>query len=292
MPAGAIRLGDGMKIPHWPAAISAVVFFGSTGLQTVSAQLPSLNEKPWLGYFAVYENRNFQFTVTGMGKVDLTPKNEKGLPMARTAAISIVLGIEEIQPDGTFRLKAIQPGTLESADLPTDKFKKTVIRGKVAGDAAFEATLEQDGGQILIGGRITDPGTLKKHPLRFVVRTKIPNMYAKDKKEEKKDLKAFEKKIKSDNVDLKWTDGERHKVTFEESVDVTTKEVNGPGIASAAVEITAYKDTKFLFTASENSSIALWNAKPAPLHQGFFLIWSPDAAKDPEGKARFGIQVK
>ena len=36
----------------------------------------------------------------------------------------------------------------------------------------------------------------------------------------------------------------------------------------------------------------LWNAKPAPLHEGFTINWVPDAAKDTDGKARLAIEVK
>lgn len=281
-----------MKAPRWIVAGFASLLVSAASIQTAAAQLPFLDESPWLGYFGVFENNRFQFTFAAQGKVSIIPLDEKGKPVSGIMTIPLIYGIEEVLPDGRTQMKKIDPASLESTDKATDKFQKAVIRGKVTGDATFEATFEVDHGMISIGGHVTDPGKLTKNPLRFAVRVKLPNAYSKVKKEEKKDLKAFEKKIKSDRIDLKWTDGKRLKKSFDESVDVTTKEINGPGISNAEVEIGAYKDRKFDFTASENSSMRLWNDKPGPLHEGFWITWQADAVKDPQGKARFSIQVK
>lgn len=281
-----------MKIPHFRATALAAVLIGSASLQTTSGELPILDKAPWLGYFAAFEGHRYQIGVTGRGKVALTLMNRKGDPVGDDRIISITIGIEELMPGGKTQMREIKAGSLESSEPATQDLEKTVIRGKVTGGASFEVAFEQERGVVSIGGRVTDPGTLTKNPLRFVVRTRIPSAYPNHKKKTKGQREAFEERIEDDRIVLKWTDGKRSKISFETSVDLNTKEINGPGIADAELEMIAYQGKKLFFSASENSTITLSNSSPAPLHEGFIISWSPDAAKDPQGKARFSFLVR
>jgi hypothetical protein len=91
---------------------------------------------------------------------------------------------------------------------------------------------------------------------------------------------------------VKWTDGKRIKKDFEEVVDATSKDLNGPGISSAEVTASGYQGNRLIFTAAPNSAMSLQNAAPGPLHEGFLIFWTADTAKDPDGKARLAIEVK
>lgn len=283
-------LGE-MKSSSILQGISAAFVMTVVAPTPVLAQLPALNEPPWLGHFIGIENKRYHFGLTSMGKITLNPLNERGVPIGHRLTIDLVIGILETKPDGSTTLRQIKPETLQSSDPATDDLKKTVIRGQVTGEASFEATIEHDRGLISIGGRVVDPGTLK-NPLSFTVRTRIPCPYPYDKVDERKDNKDFMKKIEDDRLDLKWTDGKRIKQTFEKEVDATSKEMNGPGIAAAQVETSSYKGKKILLTASENSLLTLWNAKPAPLFEGFTFNWVPDPQKDKDGKSRMTLEVK
>jgi hypothetical protein len=280
-----------MKTPFLPSGVLASLMISAAGIQFATAQLPSLNEKPWLGYFAAFEGKKFEFGVMSVGKIILTPMGDKGTAVSHALAIPIEIGIEEVLPDGKVTMKQLKAETLSSAESATDQLVKTVIKGKVTGDAAFEATIEQNRGVISMGGRVVDPGTLK-NPLRFAIRVKFPTAYKYDNPKDKKEEKAFEKKIEDDRIDMKWTDGTRKKQGFNVALEAASKELNGPGIAAAEIEIAAYKGKKFLFIASENSAMTLWNSKVEPLHEGFTINWRPDAEKDKEGKARLSFEVK
>jgi hypothetical protein len=269
---------------------SVLLAFG--GIQQSSAMLPSLDDHPWTGYFVGCDSRRHEFGLTSQGKMVLRAKDSKGNALGRKAEIPITIAIEEIGPNGKSTVKKIDPGSLESEQEMTDNFEKVVVTGKVTGDASFEVILEHSRGKISLGGRILDPGTLTASALRFSFRVKIPNVYSRVKKETKKEQKDFERRIKDDRVILKWTNKKRVKVPLDEDVDASSKEINGPGIASIQVELSTYKGRKLEFAASENSMIQLANRKPAPINQGFIVNWLPDPAKDPEGKARFLIEVK
>lgn len=262
-------------------------------LPRASAELPALNEKPWLGYYAAYADRRFQITMDPKGEITLTPMNDKGSPVGSKIAIAIEAGVEELHPDGKVVLRRIKPETLASQEAPSEDFEKFTVTGKVSGEAGFELHVGQDRGTITLGGRLTDPGTLTKLPVRFAIRVKVPDVYPYEKVSDKQHDKEFLKKIEDDRIELKWTDGKRVKQDFEPMVEAASKQLNGPGIAAAQIEASAYKDRRFLLMASPGSSMGLWNAKSAPLHEGFTVTWlPPEPAKDPETKARLSIEVK
>jgi hypothetical protein len=270
-----------------PAAFVVAVFTYSAA----QAQLPALNDAPWLGHFVGFEGKRFHFGVTSMGKITLNPLNDRDSPIGHKLTVNLEIGILETAPDGKQTLRKIKPETLTSSEPATDDLEKVVIRGKVSGDASFEATIERQRDVILFGGRVLDAGTLK-NPLNFGVNVKIPSAYPYDKASDKKEDKSFQKKIEDDLLQIKWTDGKRMRQSFEEEVDAGSKELNGPGIAAAEIEISSYKGKKFLFTANENSAMTISNGKPGPLHLGFELKWQPDPEKDKEGKSRLSLEVK
>ena len=289
---GLIMMPSNLMRSAW-LAVAGFLFAAGAVLPRAEAQLSTLNEKPWLGYFAAYADKRFQITMDSKGAISLTPMTDKGAPVSSKIAIDIEAGVEEVSPDGKIVLRRIKPESLTSAEAPNEDFEKFSVRGKVTGDAAFELNLEQDRGTIAIGGRVTDPGTLTKLPIRFVVRVRFPDIYPYEKVADKQHDKTFLKKIEDDRLELKWTDGKRAKQGFDQMVEAASKELNGPGISAAQVEVAAYKERRLLLMASTGSSIGLWNAKTAPLHEGFTLSWlPPDATKDPKGEARLSIEVR
>ena len=286
-------LCGGMSRRNHTLGLWAVGYLGLTGISPVSAELPGLEEKDWLGYFVGFQNKKFQFAITSQGKAAIKVIGKKGEPLAKKLTIPVEFLVEEIRPDGKASVRNLMPETLESAQPATLKPQQIVIRGKVTGEASFEVFVNEDRGVISMGGRLLDPGTLTKNPLRFSIRLKFPDAYpsakaAGDKKEEKE----LKKKLKNDRLQLSWTDGTRVRQPTDKAVDAGSKEINGPGIAAMQVEFSSYDEKKFEFTASPSSTMTLAGGPAAPLHQGFTLTWLADAAKDPEGKARLSFEVK
>jgi hypothetical protein len=266
----------------------------STG--PAAAELPTLGQPPMLGFHTGYMNKKYQFGIAGNGEITLKMVDNKGVVSPSPFHVRFTIGVEETLPDGKTLLRAIKPETLESAQAHNGNFEKTVLKAKVNGDAVVEATFEQIRGAILVGGRVLEPGPLVKNPLRFTVRMYFPTPYPHDldidKQTDKKAAKVFEEKIKNDRITMKWTDGKGKKLGFFEDVDATSAEVNGPGIAAAEIEVSVCAGKEFLLTSSPNTAMKLYNAKPAPLYRGFTLQWSPDPAKNQDGKARVSIELK
>jgi hypothetical protein len=280
-----------MKNPRLISGFLAAVMASAMIAPCASAQLPIINDQPWIGYFAVFANKRYQFGINGQGKVVFAPINQKGDAASTRMQPRVDIQVQETLPDGKTVTKQIIPESLQSPQAATDKLEKVLIRGKVTGDAAFEVNLEQNRGVVTMGGRVVDPGTLK-NPLRFSLKVTFPNVYPEKKLEGKNDVKAFDKQLENDRIELKWSDGKRVKQSFEEPVDLTGKDFNGPGIVAMEADIGAFKDRKFLLAATGSSVMAISNTRKEKLYEGFALTWTPDADKDKEGKARLSFEVK
>lgn len=269
--------------------VACLAFVAGTG--TLRAELPMLTEREWLGYFLAFGTKKYQFGIAPDGKTAVKVIGKNGNPLFSKASILVDFLVEEISPDGSVRVRPVNRDSLESAHPASNKISNAVVRGKVTGDAGFEIFLNEDRGVISLGGRIVDPGTTK-NPLRFSIRVRFQESYEKDVLDDKKQIKAFEDKIKNDRLQLIWTDKKRVKPSLFEDVDASSAELNGPGIAAMQLEMSSYQNNRIEIAAAGNSSMKLSNTAPGPLYKGFSLTWSADPDKDPEDKARLMIEVK
>lgn len=261
-------------------------------VQPLVAELPTMKEKEWLGYFVGFENKRYRFGVTTAGDSIIRIIGKKDEPLGQKLNVDIDFVVEEILPDGKITRKSVIPATLESDQGATTDPADVVIRGQVTGNAKFEVVVSGDKGLISLGGRLLDPGSLK-NPLRFSIQVKIPNAYPYEKGDaDRKQQKAFEDKARGDRLQLTWTNGKRVKQSTSEAVDAASDDLNGPGIAAAQIEFSSYQDNRIEVSASGNSVMKLSNARKEPLNAGFLVTWSADPAKDPEGKARLNLEVK
>jgi hypothetical protein len=273
--------------------IIAVSGFLAGGILPLTAELPGLGEKKWLGHFIGFENKKFEYGFTVMGKSSIKVTGAKGQRLSPKLAILVDFSVEETMPSGKISAKAILPVTLMSAQPAGNDPKNVVIRGKVKGGAEYEVTLHEDHGLMSVGGRLLDQGSLGKNPLRFVIRMTIPKAYPYLKKtRDSKQEKAFCDKIKNDRVVLIRPDGKRTKLETDRVTDTTTQEFKSSEITAAEIKFSPYADKELRCSASVNSSLILTNKGALPLHDGFTLTWTADLAKDPEGKARLNFQVK
>lgn len=267
-------------------------------IQNLSAQLPAL-EQPWLGYFVVADEGKYRFQMASTGESGVLVLNKGGDPIEAYPITLQFLAIESL-PDGSVRDLPMKLDTMESTDPPTSKLKKTVFRGKLTeqatGQPTLEVTIENSGGSILAGVRITDKGAFDKNPLQPVIRVVFPGFYAPEQATmlewDKKQIKDFDKLIGKDSVRTKQLDGKTVKLACVDKMELTPAQINAARSSLIEVEIGAYQNRKIEFIAAPNSSLTLGNAGATPLHAGFWLQWSVDAAKDPDGNAKLAIRIK
>jgi hypothetical protein len=250
--------------------------------------LPALNDKPWSSSFVKTETRAFEFRVACNGQIVITPLDTKGKAVSFSRALKVEALVEETAPGGKVVAHQPNPASLTSTDKPLEKAGTVKFAGKVSGDAAFEVTVSTDGKTVRVGGRLTDPGKAK-NPQRFIVRTTLTEPY---KGSDVLD-KEFQRRIKKDEMRVERIGGKPDKLEFGEPLDTTSEEVNGKeGLSLVRFEMDAYRGRRFEFTADEGSSLRLSNKKKQALADGFSIDWTPDPAKDPEGKKGVTIEVK
>lgn len=275
--------------------VCALGLLGIAGVFPVSAQLPSLNDKDHLGYFVAADRRSFQFRIESNGRAVLNVMDAKGQPLNKDYAIPVTFNVEETLPDGKTISRRLNAESLQSEQEATTKPKDLTIKGTATGDIEFEVSVTEDRGAIILGGRLLNPAGLK-NPTRFSIDVGIPKAVPKPKKDdeqdEKKAAKEQKERIKGDKVQLLWTDGKKARITSDQEVEGSSKEVSGPGITTASIEFAVFDDRKITVTASPNSSMRLSNKAKQSLSEGFTLSWSADPAKDPEGKARIALEVR
>ena len=281
-----------MKMKYFQAGVIAASLGFVSGITPVAAQLPTMEDKDWLGFFVGTETRNFQFGIAADGGASIKIFNKKNELIGGQLAIPVEFRVEETMPDGKIISRQIKPESLESAQQPTTKPKDVVIKGLVTGDIGFEVFFTEQRGGLSLGGRLLDPGALK-NPTRFCIAMKIPSLYVNQKTDgDKKEKKAFEEKIKDDRVQINRKDGKREKFSTTEPVDGGSAEVTGPGLNGVLIEVSTYHEKKIQLTASPNSSMALKNDSKQALGDGFSVVWAADLAKDPKNEARLQIDIK
>ena len=256
-------------------------------------------DEPWLGYFAVANESNFRFLISKNGefKILVINKNKDAIELY---PITLQFLATEALPDGSVRDLPMKWDTVESSDPADAKMKKTVFRSKLTdqatGQPTLEVTIEISSGTLLANARITDKGAFKKNSIQPTIRAIFPGFHADEidqkAKWDKKQIRDFDKLIGRDSVSLKHLDGKTIKLPCVEKTDLKPDEINGGGSSLAEVEIYDYQKRKIEFLASPNSSLTLGNAGAAPLHSGFWFQWSPNVAKDPDGKAKLAIRVQ
>ena len=268
--------------------LSCVALVAGSLAGAASADLPTHPERSWQTDFAGFQTRKYILRINSGAEGKIEPVGDSGKPVAMRIFPSTQFFIEETQPNGKVLVKKVDYDTLETEDKPFLREGKATFRGKVAGGASFEGYLAISGGDLIVGGKLLDPGDLK-NPLRLGIRVYFPSLY----KNAKEGDKAFEKKLKGDRYAIQWTDGKRVRLDGTDKVSPEEAEkVNGPGISQFAMTVADYQGRSFEIKASEHSALFVQTKGEQLPHEGLALHWYPDPAKDPKAEARLTFRIR
>lgn len=261
---------------------------------SAAAELPLLHDDPWLGCFAVHEGKSYDFCMrAAKGEMWMIPRQRDKDPVAELNRIRIHYGIEELLPDGSTVFKEIDCRSMTSEQAATVELARQVVRGKVTGGAEFELVLEQARDVVSLGGRVLGVGKLTKHPLRFVLRVVIPNVYRSVERHEKDEKRAFAKRTRSDAMELKRLDGSVVRMDSRDDEVLDGANASGKGLERAELRLSYYEGRRLCFGNSQDA--AMWVSSDGiarPWYEGMNLHWSPDVASDKAGQARLHLCVK
>ena len=252
------------------------------------AELPGLNEKPWLGYFVGIKDRKFQFGVTSKGEAILYPLKRDGSVQSLFNPIKINYEILETMPDGKVVSKRVKEESLSSEQPATEDPKQPMkLTGKVTGDAAFELVITSERNGFSISGKITDNGTLT-NPLRFAVSVAF-DPHKNAVKETESAQEKFEKELKREEIKLTLTNRDREKVEFLEKVNLAQKFPEG--FTSAELDTEGYNGVEFALEAVGKSKIVFEDKGEQEVWKGIPFQWSVNPDGDP-AQAKLIITAK
>jgi hypothetical protein len=255
-------------------AIAACLILTSVG---VSAALPSMSKLPWIGYFMATKEKKYQITMTTAGTAKLEMLNAQGNTGHSAKSITMSFFIIETLPDGKTVNRAIIPDSLTS-DQPAeiDPKKPMVFRGKVKGDASFEAIYYPERGGYSFGGKVIDKGTLT-NPLSFAVRADFAPYHFKGD-----DISDTEKLAKKDNIRFETTQRKREKLGFLDEKSSTSALPDA--ITNAEIATEGYSGLGFKLISSSGTSFSLSSRNEKRLLEGFGILWrtDPKAGNSPQ----------
>lgn len=261
------------------------VSLASLMISSALGQLATLNEKSFIGKFAVHERRDFDFIVKVDGKMHLWPHEGRKKSVSFYKSIHITAEVTQMV-QGKIQTRQIIPATLSSSDSPSREPTKTKFTGKVTGEAEFEIVIEYVGDQVAIGGRLLNKGKLTDPS--FQIRVKFGDLYRFQSEKE------LERSAKRDRLEFVRLDDKKLKVGVLENIDLAGAAVTGEGLKRIVVDLPPYEGRAFEFEAQGAGKLLLENPRrmASPVKDGFSVIWQGDATKDPEGKARMLVTIK
>ncbi|QTN33967.1 hypothetical protein HZ994_17135 [Akkermansiaceae bacterium] len=253
------------------------------------ADLPMIQEKPWLGTFLGYDSKSARFGISSKGNALIEPLKRDGTPIAVTNPVKVKFDIFETLPDGSTVRKMIADDAFTS-DSPAsiDPDKPVTIRGKATGDATFEITASEDRGAISLTGRITDKGTLT-NPLRLAISIDLLPYKYSNQGDKDSQQKSFEKKAKRDEIRIELANREKLKFDFLDTMNLHEKTKDG--FVSAEIRTEGYGGLRWNLTASPKSKLHFEDKGDRPVWNGFSISWSVNEGADPAAE-KFTIEYK
>lgn len=277
------------------AVMIALAFFASSSAP-VHAKLPSLNQAPWLGFFAGHSGSRGMSGIAEDGSLYYNHLNDGGA-VSSGYFHRIYPAVAETISDGTVRIHRLLPETLKTETEATDKPGTVTYRGQVNGGASIEVVAEFTRRDVSIGGRIVDPGS-GKYPLQFCFHTQAPAYYlmygetktlrdgtAEQKAKLEKQITRQKTIAAKESLALRHLDGKRVSLPLLDKVDLSSPTFNGDGFNAIEVDLDCLKGRKIGITATQGSRMILSNKEPRPIFKHHYSItWTEDPAATPAGR--------
>ncbi len=268
------------------------------------ADLPSLNEAPWFGFFAGHDGNRGKFGIARDGVLyynhseDLENVNSGYFHRIRPA-------VEEARPDGAIVIRRLVTETLESDDEPAIDSDRITFRGQVQGGARVEVVVEFGRREVSVGGRIIEPAP-GDPPQRFVLETRAPPFYRsynerqilrEGSPEERARLERRnarqEATASRENLVLRRLGGSRERVPLLDEIDLSCPEFNEGGFSGIEIDIDALRGRRVRIGTTEDSRMTFSNEESKPVFKNSYTFtWHEDPARRNAGTGRLVFETR
>lgn len=254
-----------------------------------SASLPVLPDKPWVGFWIGYEERDFDFGVGGKGEGELFLKERGREGMERISLFRSLKFhyIVEEEIGGKWQRRTLEEDLFETGQAASAEVEKFDFVAAYKGGTKIRVSHFLDGKEIRIGTVLVS--TESKNPIRVGVEVVFPDLYRLQEDISDRDLK---KKMKGDEVRALRLDGRKLKFALYEEVSLADDAVLGKGASEFSLESQnlAKKTINLSLGAPKTGKILFEQKKP--LHTGFSAIWYPEKAANASEPSVLVIEVK
>lgn len=256
-----------------PAA--ALLFLSDASL--CHAQLPTLTDQPFLGYFTGIEKKRSRFGITTKGEGAIIPVLRNGEEVNSNNPIEIRLNILQIQSGDSVVNRRIDTQSLSSETPATlNPAEPVVFSGKASGDVEFAVVVSPERDGFSLSGKITAPGSTSPPPVFAVTLNFTPY---RSRGSNAKAVDALMDKIKRDEIRIGMADRSSQKLKFDDGFDPDT--IFPEGFVSATVKTKAYDDVEYNLEATGGSKLMFTGGEKDKLWNKFEIRWLPDPSQDP-----------
>jgi len=233
-------------------------------------ELPSLDEKPWLGVYLAHQGRGYDFSFGTNGKTQLHLKKGRERDNA-FSYFDISYVLEEKMGEKWVSRKIASDGFTSIHDA-SDELEESMVVATYTGDTKVAITHKFEKGEIVVSGKIVEKTT--KNPLRFGVSISVPHIWRKTGDEElsKRDLRD---KIKDAELRaVRASDGKRLKYEMWDEVKLADADQLGGGATEVGIDVKRFGGRKVTLSLGDPESGLLRPVNAGPLYSGIRVHWT------------------
>ncbi|MGE9266612.1 MAG: hypothetical protein ACQKBY_00840 [Verrucomicrobiales bacterium] len=274
-----------MKATFKRTLLAALALTGSA-----QAELGTLKETLWLGYFTGWEEKAYDFGIGSDAEILMVMKNNKRERINFRDFKVNYLVQEEIK--GKWVTRKIDEASLSSESEPEiDPSDPVKVTFSVTGDTKVAFTHVMSRGMMTVKAELLEKTT--ENPIRLGLAINFPP-FNKGGDLAELDERELKKKFRSDRFEaVRKSDGEKLKLKFHEPVDFSSEEVLAEGATEIEVQSDGVGAGDFLAELGHEDMGTILVSGGAKLYEGKYkLTWLPDMdkLKERDNYISFGLK--
>ncbi|MEM9079688.1 MAG: hypothetical protein AAGC74_03245 [Verrucomicrobiota bacterium] len=237
--------------------------------------MPTLSEKPWLGFWVGHEDKKYDFGIGGGGVGEVHFKKDSRDGIARISfqyLIKVQYFVEEELKGKWVRRQMVDDG-FETEQEASDEVESFEFVSTFTGDTKAKF------GHVIGRKDIRMTAALgespSKNPLRVGIEFTIPNLYRYVKFDEMSEREA-KKKLKGDEIRVQWLKGKKAKYDLSDEVNLSDESLAGEGAAAFSLESRQIAGSEFLLSLGKPKTGRIVFKQAKSLHEGLKVIWYPE----------------
>lgn len=252
--------------------------------------LPFLSEKPWLGCWIGYEEKEFDYSITAKdfyGTVSLKEKTKDGWKRISEQRVIKLNYLVEEERGGKWQRRSIEPDSFETTQGASDEAESFEVVATYKGGTKLKVSHEIDGKEVMISVAIVE--TESSNPIRAAVDVIIPDLYKLKEGMEERELK---KKLKGDEVRLKTVAGKKVKFDLYEEINLATEKGLEEGVLEFSLECKNFAEKLIILSSEVEKTGKIFFRQKGVMNEGFTATWYPEEIEEGKPTPKLVFRVK